>query len=122
MRVRWLMNCIFVSESLPPPAAIEVCYPSPCGPNSQCKAINNQAICSCLPEYVSAPPNCRPECIGSSECPQDKACVNQKCVNPCPKPCGLNANCKMINHSPICSCRTSYTGDPFTICRPVQCK
>jgi len=52
----------------------------------------------------------------SSECAQDKACVNQKCVDPCPGTCGLNARCQVVNHNPICSCSAGYTGDPFVRC------
>lgn len=102
-----------------PPTPKNPCQPSPCGPNSQCREINEQAVCSCLPEYIGSPPGCRPECTVSSECPQDRACINQKCADPCPGTCGLNANCKTINHSPVCSCQISYTGDPFTRCYPI---
>lgn len=98
------------------------CQPSPCGPNSQCKEVNGQAVCSCLPNYVDTPPNCRPECTMSSECSADKACVNLKCQNPCPGSCGLNSMCNVINHSPICSCRQGFTGDPFTRCFPIPRK
>lgn len=59
---------------------------------------------------------CRPECITSSECPLDKACENLKCVQPCPKGCGVNTNCRVIQHNAICTCRQGYTGDPFTLC------
>lgn len=106
-------------EPLPPS---NPCQPSPCGPNSQCRENNGQAICSCLPNYIGSPPGCRPECTVSSECPQDKACVNQKCVDPCPGTCGLNAKCNVINHSPICSCSPGHTGDPFTRCYPIPRK
>lgn len=92
------------------------CNPSPCGPNSQCKQINGQAVCSCLPDYIGSPPGCRPECVVSSECSLDKACINQKCKDPCPGTCGLNAKCQVINHSPICSCPPGNTGDPFVRC------
>lgn len=98
------------------------CYPSPCGPNSQCREINDQAVCSCLPNYVGSPPGCRPECVVSSECAHDKACINQKCVNPCPEPCAENALCRVINHSPVCSCRTEQTGDPFSRCYTIPSK
>lgn len=98
------------------------CNPSPCGPNSQCKEVNDQAVCSCLPNYIGSPPNCRPECTVSAECPQNRACINQKCADPCPGTCGLNTNCQVINHSPICSCISSYTGNPFTRCYPIQRK
>lgn len=92
------------------------CQPNPCGPNSQCREVNKQAVCSCLPNYSGSPPGCRPECVVSSECTLSKACVNQKCIDPCPGTCGLNARCEVINHSPICSCQADYTGDPFTRC------
>lgn len=92
------------------------CLPSPCGPNSQCRNNNGQAVCSCLPQYVGSPPGCRPECVVSSECPLDKACISHKCSDPCPETCGVGANCNVINHSPICSCSPELTGDPFIRC------
>lgn len=99
-----------------------VCAPSPCGPNSKCKEVSGQAVCSCLPSYIGTPPACRPECVASSECPSQLACKDYKCVNPCPSPCGLNTNCVVVNHSPICSCMPSYSGDPFTICTSIPRK
>lgn len=96
------------------------CVPSPCGPNSQCRELNNQAICSCLPGYIGAPPGCRPECVVSAECELTKACVNQKCIDPCPGTCGFNARCNVVNHSPICSCKPGFTGDPFIQCRYIE--
>jgi len=98
------------------------CSPSPCGPNSQCREINGQAVCSCLPSYKGSPPDCRPECTVSSECSQDKACVNQKCVSPCPGPCASNARCQVRNHSPFCICPPAYTGDAFSRCYPIPRK
>lgn len=98
------------------------CNPSPCGPNSQCKVINQQPVCSCLPEYIGSPPGCRPECTVSVECPLDKACINQKCSDPCPGSCGINANCVVVNHSPVCSCENENAGDPFTRCFPIPRK
>lgn len=52
----------------------------------------------------------------SSECPQDKACVKQKCIDPCPGTCGVNGRCQVVNHNPICSCPPGYNGDPFVRC------
>lgn len=98
------------------------CMPSPCGLNSQCRTLNQHAVCSCLPTYIGAPPNCRPECIVSSECPLDKSCINQKCKDPCPGTCGQNAKCQVVNHNPICSCNNGYTGDPFVRCVIEQSK
>lgn len=106
-----------VAEEPKPVSQQNPCSPSPCGPNSQCRNVDNHAVCSCLETYIGSPPSCRPECVVSSECPPSRACVNQKCVDPCPGSCGINARCEVINHSPICSCPEKQTGDPFQACR-----
>lgn len=113
-------SSISVADVPQPPA--NPCHPSPCGANSQCREVNGQAVCSCSPTYVGSPPNCRPECVTSNECPTNKACINQKCTDPCPGTCGQGANCQVVHHSPICSCRSGFTGDPFTRCYPVPSK
>ena len=110
-----LKEC-FVIISVPP--EVTPCVPSPCGPNSICRAINNQAVCSCEASYVGLPPNCRPECVVNSECSQTRACYKYKCTDPCPGTCGLGAQCKVINHNPLCSCPLKMTGDPFIRCYP----
>lgn len=102
-----------IEEYLPP---IDLCHPSPCGPYSECKALNGHAVCSCTRGYIGSPPACHPECVVSSDCVQTTACRNQKCVDPCPGTCGLNAECHVVNHSPICSCLPNYVGDPFIRC------
>lgn len=100
-----------------------MCHPSPCGPYSQCKEINDRAICSCLENYIGSPPACRPECTINSDCLPDKACINLKCVDACAScPCGDQALCHAINHNPICSCPLGYTGDPFIRCTPEESK
>lgn len=104
------------------PPELFPCNPSPCGPNSQCREVNKQAVCSCLVGYMGAPPNCRPECVTSFECPSHEACINQKCVDPCPGTCGTGAKCQVINHNPICSCPLKYSGDPFVYCSPIPGK
>lgn len=96
------------------------CNPSPCGPNSQCRNVNGQAVCSCVPGYVGSPPSCRPECTVSSDCPRNEACSNLKCVNPCIGSCGIRAQCQVINHNPICSCPAGLSGDPFVRCDPIS--
>lgn len=92
------------------------CQPSPCGPYSQCRVINGHAVCSCQAGYVGFPPSCRPECVVSADCPQDKACLNQKCRDPCPGTCGVNARCQVVNHNAVCSCLPGFTGDPIVNC------
>ena len=96
------------------------CQPSPCGSNAQCRVVGDQASCSCLPEMIGNPPNCRPECITNSECSSHLACINQKCRDPCPGACGLNAECRVVSHSPMCICMIGYTGDPFNQCLQKQ--
>lgn len=100
----------------PPPAPQDPCNPTPCGPNSNCRNTENRAICSCLPEFIGTPPQCRPQCVVNSECGLTESCINKKCVNPCVGACGNNARCEVINHSPICSCNAGQTGDPFRGC------
>jgi len=98
------------------------CSPSPCGPNSKCQNVNGLAVCTCLPNFMGNPPSCRAECVVNSQCSRDLACINQRCTSPCPDPCGINTQCKVINHSPICSCNLDYTGDPFIKCFPAPRK
>lgn len=107
-------------EIAPTPVPVHPCNPSPCGANSICREQNGHAICTCQADFIGSPPNCKPECVVSSECPQNRACINQKCADPCPGTCGVNANCQVVNHNPICSCRTGYTGDPFIECHIKQ--
>ena len=95
------------------------CSSHPCGPNALCSVVNGQADCACLSNMIGTAPNCRPECILSSDCPSAQACVNQRCVDPCPGSCGSNAECQVVNHSPVCSCVQGFTGNAFVDCRPV---
>lgn len=92
------------------------CQPSPCGSNAQCRTVNGVAVCSCLPSYIGSPPSCRPECVLNADCSLDKSCVSHKCRDPCPGTCGINARCRVVNHSPICICNKGFRGDPFIRC------
>lgn len=110
---------LFYSTSAPQqdvPAIINPCVPSPCGPRSQCQAINNVPSCSCLTDSFGSPPNCRPECTINSDCTSNKACINEKCKDPCPGACGFEARCNVINHTPTCTCNEGYIGDSFSSC------
>lgn len=95
------------------------CTPSPCGPHSRCQLLASGPACSCLPGYVGSPPYCRPECTINSECPAELACVRQKCEDPCPGSCGIDANCHVLNHVAVCICNDGFTGDPFSRCLPI---
>lgn len=92
------------------------CRPSPCGLYATCHEIENHPVCSCLPGYLGAAPDCHPECMIDAQCSFDKACVNQQCIDPCPGVCGLNAMCRAVSHNPICTCLPGYNGDPFDRC------
>lgn len=105
-----------------PPIQADLCVPSPCGPNSKCQVVGETPVCSCLQNYIGRAPNCRPECTTNSECSRALACVNERCVDPCPGTCGSNAICSVNNHQPTCRCVDQYTGDPFSVCSPIPSK
>lgn len=96
------------------------CNPSPCGSNAICRQQNGIGACECSPEYFGNPyEGCRPECILNSDCPSNRACVRNKCQDPCPGTCGQNADCQVVNHLPVCNCRNGFTGDSYTRCNPI---
>lgn len=100
------------------PIISDPCNPSPCGPNAEC---TGNGVCKCIAEYRGDPyRECRPECVQNSDCSFDKACANNRCVNPCVGICGQNAECAVVTHIATCSCIQNYEGDPFTLCQPVQ--
>lgn len=99
------------------PIETDPCNPSPCGPNAIC----NNGQCTCIKEYYGDPyTGCRPECVINNDCPRDKACVRNKCVNPCKDTCGENAICDVYNHIPMCRCPEGMEGNAFTKCSPLQ--
>lgn len=104
---------IFFTEDIVPK---NPCDPSPCGPNSVCQVRGESPACSCIENYVGMPPNCRPECTINPECSNKRACINQKCKDPCPGSCGSNAVCSVVNHNALCTCLPGYIGDPFQAC------
>jgi len=121
------MTCPFLTfaQKVPPTAPSlveEPCKPSPCGPNSVCRPVGNAPVCSCQSNYLGLPPDCRPECVSSSECAPSQACLNLKCQDPCKETCGRDAQCKVVNHNPICVCPSGWTGDPMTGCRIIPSK
>lgn len=93
------------------------CNPSPCGSNAKC----SNGLCTCVIEYQGDPYlGCTPECILSSDCSREKACIRNKCIDPCPGTCGQNAICDVINHVPMCSCPNGLMGNAFLECRPIK--
>lgn len=99
------------------PEIVSPCDPSPCGVNAICKEHNSAGSCICLPNYIGNPyEGCRPECTINTDCSPNKSCIRNKCVDPCPGTCGLKATCHTIQHLPICTCSSGYTGDPYRRC------
>jgi hypothetical protein len=116
----YFKNLNFLAQIEREPEISEPCNPSPCGVNAICKEKYGAGSCSCIPEYFGDPyTECRPECVLNADCPKAKACKNNKCVDPCPGMCGFNAQCHVINHSPICECNSGYTGNPSTACHEI---
>lgn len=114
---------LFLSPSLDPPRPLppapapptDPCNPNQCGPYSICKSSDPyRAACTCQPNYVGAPPNCRPECIRDSDCLNTQNCAQGRCRNPCNGACGVNALCTATNHQGICKCAPGFDGDPYT--------
>ena len=98
------------------------CDSHPCGPNAHCRVNPNSgsAACVCPPDYHGDPyMSCRPECAANSDCPRHRTCLNNRCVDPCAGVCGLESLCRVVNHLPVCGCPQGYTGDPYSLCRPI---
>lgn len=111
------LQCITI-DILQPVSYINPCIPSPCGPNAICKEQNNAGSCTCLPNYIGNPyEGCRPECTLNTDCPSNLACIRNKCLDPCPGTCAVNAECQIVNHLPSCTCLPGHTGDPFVYCK-----
>lgn len=60
------------------------------------------------------------ECNSDVDCPNEKACINFQCTDPCSLrgACGLNALCQTVLHRPRCSCPQCYVGMANTACQP----
>lgn len=111
----------------PKPPMSSPCSPSPCGTNALCRSVGARAECSCPPELQGNPfVRCSPECETDSMCPNNRACVRRRCVDPCPGACGLLATCQVLQHRPVCACPEGLMGDPYSACRPtptpIQCE
>ena len=118
-----LSNLVFLATPRPI-EVIEPCNPSPCGRNAECTERGQAASCRCILDYIGNPyVECKPECTVNSECPRDKACINNKCGDPCPGVCGAHATCSVNNHNAQCRCDPGYTGNAFVSCsRITTCK
>ncbi len=108
---------LYFSLTVPVEQPHDLCNPSPCGANAQCR----NGVCSCLPEYQGDPyVGCRPECVINNDCPPHLACIRNKCKDPCPGTCGQNAVCNVYMHIPVCSCPHGTSGNAFIQCKPFE--
>lgn len=85
-----------------------------CGVNALCRG--NTCICK---EGLRGNPyiECRPECVTNTECPENKACIVNKCQNPClGEICGINAVCTVRNHFAVCTCPDQLAGNALVQC------
>lgn len=104
------------------PIERDPCNPSPCKVGSTCRRSGSTAICECNPGLRgnAYETGCHPECTINTDCPLKQACSNFKCVDPCQRGvCAYNAECRVINHAPVCSCPEKTYGDPFRQCQPM---
>ena len=64
------------------------------------------------------------ECQHDVECPDNKACIDYQCLDPCilNDPCGKNAECETRAHRPVCLCPSGWVGDPHTECYTCRLK
>lgn len=95
----------------------------PCAREAECFGSNHKANCKCPSGYSGDPfVRCeRLECYSHQDCPNDKACLENRCVNPCSPianpPCAHNAECYPQNHAASCVCPENLPeGNPLAYC------
>jgi hypothetical protein len=103
------------------------CVPNPCGPGAQCVVSpDGKSMCRC-PDGMggdpTGPAGCHGyECVVDDNCADNQACMGYRCRDPCPGSCGVNANCRVEKHHPVCTCEPGFTGNPvircFTVPKP----
>lgn len=91
-----------------------------CAPTAECKAERHRAVCRCPAGYRGDPfVSCKKkECTRDQDCPSDRACIQEKCENPCTikQQCGTHARCFVEQHTVQCACDPPWTGDPKRQC------
>lgn len=105
---------------------------SPCAKSAKCSVIDSSPVrtmvCECPELWVpDANGECRqivlatePGCQQDTDCPEQETCINRQCRNPCN--CGIDAECRIVNRRPVCSCRNGFDGNPNTACRVLGCR
>ena len=106
----------------------DLCEPNPCGSNAICTPGHDNTgrerpVCTCPTGYIgNALVSCqRGECFTDSECPDNKACIDYSCQNPCTgKECGPSAICAARRHIAVCTCPDGTRGDALYNCNPIE--
>jgi hypothetical protein len=96
--------------------------PNTCARNAECYVKSHEAACQCREGFKGNPlVECRAiECVSNNECPDDKQCMNEQCVNPCiyESKCAPRAECIAKNHNALCKCIQGFIGNPYVSCSP----
>lgn len=85
--------------------------PNICGQSAECYGVFHRASCRCKIGTVGNPSiACQPiSCRSNSDCPNDKSCMNSRCIEPCsPSPCNEPAECRVYQHEARCICPPGY--------------
>ncbi|KAJ8668693.1 hypothetical protein QAD02_010356 [Eretmocerus hayati] len=96
-----------------PITQVNPCQPSPCGPNTDCRPTRDYAYarCGCLPGYFGDPRSAQgcelgQDCVVDDDCPENRACVDSLCQNPCVDPdieCPPSQpSCVVLDHKAVC--------------------
>ncbi|XP_036344722.1 fibrillin-3-like, partial [Rhagoletis pomonella] len=97
---------------------------SACGRNALCTVSDHRMLCYCPDGYEGEPSKecVQFECAQDADCEPNKRCDAGKCRNPCLEygACGVNAQCRVVDRKPQCSCPPDYFGSPETECRPLD--
>lgn len=77
------------------------------------------SVCRCLNGLAGDPTGsgCHGfECLADDDCGAHEACIGHRCQDPCAGCCGVNANCRVEEHHPVCTCSFGLTGNPLVRC------
>ncbi|CAL8109614.1 unnamed protein product [Orchesella dallaii] len=131
------------------------CASVTCGKNAFCIVNGKQvAVCRCAEGFIGnpyveckdksltttstttegfpSPPTTTPSsshpntyCNSHKECPNDRACIQNSCQDPCTiqSICGPNSYCnETTHHIPVCKCKEGFTGDPYSSQEGQKCE
>ncbi|ROT61488.1 hypothetical protein C7M84_020740 [Penaeus vannamei] len=113
-------------------------YSNECAPNAECYVFQHTAGCRCPKDKPYGDPRfmCedksiqvdepKPECRVDADCPSQRACIDEHCVNPCHvlNPCDDTALCEVVDSVPvrtmICICPEGFVMTEEGTCKLVE--